>query len=109
MKGNYIIDSKKMIITAKVGSLTEKQTKKIRNYIALGYTLEEYVKPINEKFKKENVIKYLNEHGTEEQKKKFNKVMNEPTKKGTLKKDGTPKTKGFVAGLQYFKEQFPDY
>lgn len=111
---NYVIDNKAQVIYANVASLTEKQLKAIKNYIALGYQLKEKVKTTDEKMKKENVVAFLNSNGTKEQIDKFNAIMNEPvidkdTKQPKMLKDGTPKKKGYVAALQYFKKQFPNY
>lgn len=111
---NYVIDNKAQVIYANVASLTEKQLKAIKNYIALGYQLKEKVKTTDEKMKKENVVAFLNANGTKEQIDKFNTIMNEPvidkdTKQPKMLKDGTPKKKGYVAALQYFKKQFPNY
>ena len=44
---NYVIDNKAQVIYANVASLTEKQLKAIKNYIALGYQLKEKVKTRN--------------------------------------------------------------
>ena len=109
MRENYTIDKKNKIVVAKVGNLTENQLKIVRNYIGLGYTLQEYVKPKTDKFKREVVEKYLKENGTQKQIETYNKIINEPCKNGGTKKDGTPKTKGYVAGLKYFKSEFPKY
>lgn len=111
---NYVIDKEEKVIYANVASLTEKQVKAIKNYLALGYTLTEKEKTPNEKMKKENVVAYLNENGTQAQIAKFNEIMEEividkETKQPKKLKDGTPKKKGYVAALQYFKKQFPDY
>lgn len=111
---NFTVDNVAKIVYAKVGNLTEKQLKVVHNYLALGYVLEEKVKVSNGKMEKEKVVAYLEANGTPEQIEKFNTIMNETVvdkKTGLPKllKSGEPKKKGYVAALQYFKKQFPDY
>lgn len=111
---NYVIDNKEKAIYANIASLTEKQVKAIKNYLALGYVLKEKVKTPNEKMKKENVVAYLTANGTKEQIDNFNAIMEEividkDTKQPKTLKDGTPKKKGYIAALQYFKKEFPNY
>ena len=110
---NYKVDNEKQVVYAKVECLTAKQLKAVRNYLALGYKLRD--KPKGEKdFSKDSVIAYLNEHGTQEQIAEFNKKMKAQAKdretgKPIYKKDGTPRTVGFIAGLKYFQNEFPNY
>lgn len=115
MAKNYEVDNKNKVIYAKVESLTEKQIKTIRNYIALGYSLQEKKKETaNGKFKKEAVIAYIEANGTEEQKARFYGIMEEPARDKDsgeiiLTKEGTQKKKGYIASLKYFQSQFPNY
>lgn len=123
MKTNYEIVGKKII--AKVGSLTEKQLAVIRNYLALGYELEEY-KPESELYKKENIIAYLKKYYDEEAVKAFEDKANEPNKNGkTYAKDviatddngnevikhkkGDLKPIGYVGAFKWFKNKYKDY
>lgn len=114
MKTNYEINSKAKTITVKMGSITPKQLKLVKNYVELGYKLIEYVKPTNDKFKKETIKNFLDQNGTKEQIAKYNELYNTPqidkdTKKQKLTKAGKPMVKGHIATLQWFKKEFPNY
>jgi hypothetical protein len=112
---NYKVEGKKVI--AKVALLSEKELAAIKNYIALGYTLEEYKpekKVPKEAFKAQTIQKWLKENGTEEQQKKYWKLFNDPvldkvTGEPLKKKDGTNRVKGHVATFAWFKKEFPKY
>lgn len=112
---NYKVEGKKVI--AKVADLSEKEMQAVKNYLALGYELEEYKKvkkAPQEAFKADTIKKWLEENGTkaqmEEYKKRFEApVIDKKTNKPKLKKDGTPKVKGHVATLAWFKKEFPNY
>lgn len=112
---NYKVEGKKVI--AKVALLSEKELAAVKNYIALGYTLEEYKaekKASKEAFKAETIQKWLKEHGTEEQQKKYWELFNAPvldkvTGEPLKKKDGTNRVKGHVATFAWFKKEFPKY
>lgn len=112
---NYKVEGKKVI--AKVALLSEKELAAVKNYIALGYTLEEYKsekKAPKEAFKAETIQKWLKEHGTEEQQKKYWELFNDPvldkvTGEPLKKKDGTNRVKGHVATFAWFKKEFPKY
>lgn len=112
---NYKVEGKKVI--AKVALLSEKELVAVKNYIALGYTLEEYKsekKAPKEAFKAETIQKWLKEHGTEEQQKKYWELFNAPvldkvTGEPLKKKDGTNRVKGHVATFAWFKKEFPKY
>lgn len=131
MKKNYEIVGKKII--AKVGSLTEKQLAVIRNYLALGYELEEY-KPEADLYKKENIIAYLKKYYNEEAVKAFEDKAKELNQKGkTYAKDvilkdekgkdvkdendkavikhkkGDLKPIGYVGAIKWFKDNYKDY
>lgn len=112
---NYTLDGKKVI--AKVATLSEKELQAVKNYLALGYVLEEYKKEKKEpkeKFKAVTIQKWLDENGTKAQKKEYWDRFNAPvidkdTGKPKLKKNGTPKIKGHVATIAWFKKEFPSY
>ncbi len=112
---NYKLEGKKVI--AKVAALSEKELQAVKNYMALGYVLEEYKKEKKEPqelFKAATIQKWLDENGTKAQKKeywdKFNApVIDKATGEAKLKKDGTKKVKGHVATLAWFKKEFPNY
>ena len=112
---NYKVEGKKII--ANVSLLNEKELTAVKNYMALGYTLEEYVKPKkqpNEKFKAATIQKWLDDNGTKAQKEKYWEIYKSPvidkkTGEKKLKKDGTEKIKGHVATIAWFKQEFPDY
>lgn len=131
MKKNYEIVGKKII--AKVGSLTEKQLVVIRNYLALGYELEEY-KPDSELYKKENIIAYLKKYFDEKAVEDFeNKakelnqngktyandvilkdengedVKDENGKEVIKHKKGDLKPIGYVGAIKWFKKEYKDY
>ena len=110
--------------------VTPKQIKEIKNYVSLfGYTVVNYVAPKLTKEEKEkklaeeqknnprskqNLEKYINENGTEEQKKRFKEIQKEfaidkETGEQKYDKKGKPIKKGFMGAYRYFKEQFPQY
>ena len=67
-----------------------------------------------EAFKAETIQKWLKEHGTEEQQKKYWKLFNAPvldkvTGEPLKKKDGTNRVKGHVATFAWFRKEFPQY
>ncbi len=110
---NYKLEGKKVI--AKVAALSDKELKAVKNYLALGYTLEEFKKEKkepDEAFKALTIQKWLEENGTKAQKKEYWDRFNAPVVKDGVtktKKDGTPKVKGHVATLAWFKKEFPNY
>ena len=112
---NYKTEGNKVI--AKVALLSEKELAAVKNYMALGYTLEEYKaekKAPKEAFKAETIQKWLKEHGTEKQQKDYWELFNEPvvdkvTGETLKKKDGTVRKKGHVATFAWFKKEFPKY
>ena len=112
---NYKLEGKKVI--ANVAALSEKELKAVKNYLALGYVLEEYKKEKKEPqelFKAATIQKWIDENATKAQKKeywdRFNAhVIDKKTGEEILKKDGTPKIKGHVATLAWFKKEFPNY
>ena len=114
MKKHYKADGNKKVVFAKIAKLTPEEVAEVKNYIALGYEVIEPEKVKQPKFEKKAVEAYLEANGTPEQKKAFydaieETVIDKNTGEAKLKKDGTPKKAGFIAGLKYFKEQFPDY
>lgn len=112
---NYKVKDGKVI--AKVAELSEKELQAVKNYIALGYTLEEFKKEKkepNEAFKAATIQSWLEENGTKAQQKAYWDMFNAPvidpkTKLPKKKKDGTKKVKGHVATLAWFKKEFPNY
>ena len=128
---NFEIKDNKIIV--KMGKLTEADIKTIKNYQTLfGYQIEEYIEPklskeekaeekSNSKFSRENIEKFLAENGTEEQIKKFKDIQEEiaidkkTNKPKVWEKDtdnhkaGEVKKKGYIAGLQYVKQQFENH
>lgn len=116
-KQNFTVDNERKKIYAVVAKLKAKELKVIKNYVALGYTLvaqEEAKKEVNPIFTEDAVKEYLSEAGREAELKEYNKIYNEQAKDketGELKfkKDGTPKIKGHVATLGWFKKTYPNY
>lgn len=112
---NYTLEGKKVI--AKVASLSEKELQAVKNYLALGYELVEFKKEKKdpqEAFKAKTIQVWLDENATKAQKKEYWDRFNAPvidknTGKQKTKKDGTPKVKGHVATLAWFKKEFPNY
>lgn len=112
MARNYKIVGNKII--AKVGNLTDKEVAAVKNYIKLGFELEEpKKKEPNPAFKKEAIQKYLEDKGTKEQQAKYEELFNQPILdedgKQVYTKDGKPRVKGHIATLSWFKETFPKY
>ena len=110
---NYEVNNAKQVVYAKVECLTAKQLKAVHNYLLLGYKLADKPKA-NKKLTQKEITAYLEQYGTPEQIKKFNEKMNEAmrdreTGEPILKKDGTPRKVGFIAGLKYFQSEFPNY
>ena len=106
MKTNYEIVGN--TIVAKISSLSEKDLKAVKNYIALGYELVEYKKPVAKSkdiYTEEKVKAYLKEYGTKKDIETYEKLYNEPLKDNAkytndifkvetyLDKDGTKHTK----------------
>ena len=96
---NYVVDNKKQIITVDMDRITDRQLKKAKKYIALGYELKvlekENPKP---KYTKKNIEAFLKEKGTEQERKIFNDKQKEI-------KVETGREKGFINGLQWFKAE----
>ncbi len=114
MKKHYTVDSGRKVVIAKIAKLTTEEVTEVRNYLAFGYELKEPEKVKQPKFGQKAIEAYLEANGTPEQKQKFydameKTVIDTETEEPKLKKDGTPKKAGFIAGLKYFKGQFPDY
>lgn len=114
MKKHYTVDSGRKIVIAKIAKLTTEEVTQVKNYLAFGYELKEREKVKQPKFEQEAIKAYLETNGTPEQKKAFydaieETVIDKETGEPKLKKDGTPKKAGFIAGLKYFKGEFPDY
>lgn len=81
MKTNYEIVGNTII--AKISSLSEKDLKAVKNYIALGYELVEYKKPVAKSkdiYTNEKVKAYLKKYGTEKDIENYEKLYNEPLK-----------------------------
>ena len=91
----YVVDNKKKVVKADVSKLNEKDIKKVKNYLALGYTLEEIeVKKI---YTKENILAFVKDN-------KINfdlkSLMEEKNEKGNKK--------GFVYALKQFRAEYDD-
>lgn len=116
-KQNFTVDNERKKIYAVVAKLKAKELKVIKNYVALGYTLvaqEEAPKEANPAFKEDAVKAFLSEAGREADLEEYNKIYNEQAKdketgEPKFKKDGTPKIKGHVATLGWFKKTYPEY
>ena len=116
-KVRYEVDNKKKIVKAIVEDLNGKELSIVKNYIALGYTLEPLAKVVKTKeesakgkFGKDTVEKYMEANGTKDQIKRFKEIKNEASAKGTINtKTGKPYTKGWMGQLTYFRECFPEY
>ena len=117
---NYEVNNKKMTIKAVIAKLTEEELRVVKNYTVLGYKLNPVETLEKANYSREAVEKYIEENGTKEQLEEFKKKCNEPV----LDKDGNPKkynkdtknhkkddikTKGYINGLQWFKNEFEDY
>lgn len=109
----------------KITKTEMKQIKKLAD--GLGYKLQPLVKPkekkeANPQWTEKAIRAYLDEYGTKAQKEKFADKYNAPildedknpvlyrkdSKDGKHKK-GDIRIKGFVATIQWFKKQFPDF
>ena len=91
----YEIDNKKKVIKADVAKLTEKDIKKVKTYLALGYTLEEVIpKKI---YTKENILAFIKDNKIDFDLNKFMSELNENGNK-----------KGFVYALKVFRNQYDD-
>lgn len=136
MAERFIVNEEEKVIYAKMGMLTDKDKKAIKDYIdVFGYKVEKYI-PIkkteeekkieeeekkNSKYSKEKIKAYLLKYGTEEQQKYFDSVQEEiAIDKKTNKpkvwdrdtenhKKGEPKTKGYIAALKWFRQTFETY
>lgn len=126
MAYTFTKDDKKRIIYADITKLTERDKKKIRTYLDLGYTIEEVKAPKQEakpEWTEKAIRDYLKKNATKEQQEKYNSLYNAPqidkdtnqpktyknnSKDGKHKK-GDIKPKGHIATLSWFKKEFPDY
>ena len=119
-------DDKKRIIYADITKLTERDKKKVRTYLDLGYTIEEVKAPKQEakpEWTEEAIRKFLNAKGREAEKKIYEEKYNAPMidkntgepvrykndSKDKKHKKGDIRVKGHIATLAWFKETFPDY
>ena len=91
----YEIDNKKKVIKADVAKLSEKDIKKVKNYIALGYVLEE----VEQKkiYTKENILAFIKDNKIDFD---LNGLMAEVNEKGNKK--------GFVYALKQFRSKYDD-
>jgi len=116
-KQRYIVDPKKKTVSAIIEDLNEKELNTVKNYIALGFTLNTMAKVVktkeemaNSKYGHKKIEEYIEANGTKEQIKKFREIKNEKSKSGKINpKTGKPFTKGWMGQLTYFKECFPEY
>lgn len=101
-----------------VEEISEKDFETVLRYQKLGFVIEtrKTKKPsaTGDKFKATTIQNWLKENATKEQQKKYWEVFNAPvydtkTKKKKINKDGTPRKKGHVAGLAWFRKEFPEY
>lgn len=125
-KVNYRIDGNKILFNAERVSPKElKVIKKLAD--GLGYELvpeipEKEKKEPNPIWKESAIRNYLSEYGTKKQQETFEKKYSAPVldKEGKpvfYKKDsqdgkhkkGDARIKGYVAVIQWFKKEFPDY
>lgn len=127
---HYEINNNTKTISANMGILNDKDLKIIKNYVAIGYTLnpiepeKKVVKIATDEeraknpYSAVNIQKYLEEEGTDKQKADYWKLYNAPLKnnacyqkdsKDGKHKAGEPRFKGHVGTLKWFKESFPDY
>lgn len=91
----YEIDNKKKVVKADIAKLNEKEIKKVKNYIALGYSLEE-VEPVKI-FTKENILAFIKDNKIDFD---LKALMNEKNEKGNKK--------GFVYALKVFRNQYEE-
>lgn len=106
MKGVYVmarapryeVNNKAKTITAYVDGLNQTETKRIANYLALGYKLIPVDKVPNQKqiYKKDNILKFIKEKEIKDI--NFEALMNELNDKGTKK--------GFVYALKVFRAKY---
>lgn len=97
MKTNYEIVGN--TIVAKISSLSEKDLKAVKNYIALGYELVEYKKQKAQSkdiYTEEKVKAYLNEYGTKKDIADYEKLYNEPVEPHTTYKSDTYKKETYL-------------
>lgn len=116
------------IIKFDVDKITKKEMKQIKKLAdGLGYKLQPIVEPkekkeANPQWTEKAIRAYLDEYGTKAQKEDFEKKYNAPIKdangnpvvyqkasKDGKHKKGDIRVKGFVATIQWFKKQFPDF
>lgn len=118
---NYNVISKSKKIVANIAALTETELAAVRNYMALGYTLEEKKekKAPKEAFTAAAIQAWLKGNATPKQQEEYQKLFDAPVyekdadgnKTNEVKKlkDGTVKKQGHVACISWFKETFPEY
>ena len=136
-KKHYKINRKANTIEAVISELNEKDIKDIKICTQLGMTFIpiepepkiKLTKEEQEKKRKENpfseinVQNYLKEYATPKQQKAYFDIYNQQARDGKTKeplfykndsadgkhKEGEPKVKGHIAGLSWFKKEFPNY
>lgn len=97
MKTNYEIVGN--TIVAKISSLSEKDLKAVKNYIALGYELVDYKKPVAKSkdiYTDEKVKAYLKKYGTEKDIEKYEELYNEPVIPHDTYKNDTYKKETYI-------------
>lgn len=118
---NYKVIGKSKKIIADIAALTEAELSAVKNYMALGYELEEKKekKAPKEAFTAKAIQAYLEEKGTKEQQKAYWDLFNKPVYKKDKNgnktdevvklKNGEVKKQGHVACISWFKDTFKDY
>ena len=130
MAKHYEVNNEERVVNAKMHLLNDEDLRVLKNYVAIGYSINP-VEPKKQKvviasdeekalnpYSAMNVQKFIEEKGTEEQKKKYwelfntrlknNAVYKDDTKDGKHKK-GEPRVKGHIYTLKWFKDTFKDY
>lgn len=111
----YQINDESREISADIDRLSNKDITRLQKYQLLGYKIinkKEPTKEPKEEFKKEVIIKFLEDKP--EHLKKYWELYNEPsiskkTNKVRKTKEGKIIPKGHIATLSWFKKEFPKY
>lgn len=125
MAKHYEVNNETKVINANMRILSDNDLRVLKNYVAIGYTINpieskkqkvqiatEEEKALNP-FSAMNIQKYLEEEGTKEQQDEYWKLFNARLKNNACyKKDtkdgkhkaGEPRVKGHINTLKWFKE-----
>ena len=96
-KKQYCVDAKKKVVVANVSKLTDSELQAVKNYVALGYKLEEgTIKPKTKGlYTRANIEKFIKDNKIDFNFKSYEEELNEEGKK-----------KGFINAQKVFRSAY---